>query len=246
MITLYHFTDDWGFDPSPFCLKLETYLKLAKVPFEKRVSFIAFMRAPKRKLPYIVDDGQVVDDSERIIEYLQSKYNISLDSWLTPAQCAMGHAVRRMLEDGTYWALLYSRWMEDKIWQGYKPVLFRAVPSPLRPIMAPFLRRDYRRRLYGQGLSRHGRDEIYAICAGDIESVSVLLGDKHFFFGDRVSSVDAVIYGFLGNAFYAPLETPPKGTIAQHANLVAYLNRIREIVQLPPTSEANAVSKYSR
>jgi len=35
MITLYHFADDWGFDPSPFCLKMETYLKLARVPFEK-------------------------------------------------------------------------------------------------------------------------------------------------------------------------------------------------------------------
>jgi hypothetical protein len=40
-----------------------------------------------------------------------------------------------------------------------------------------------------------------------------------------VSSIDAVVYGFLGNAFYAPLETPPKATIAKYPKLVAYLNR---------------------
>jgi glutathione S-transferase len=235
MITLYHFADDWGFDPSPFCLKLETYLKFARVPFEKRTSFIGLMRAPKRKLPYIVDDGKMVDDSECIIEYLKRNYQISLDSWLTPSQRATGHAVRRMLEDGTYWAVVYSRWVEDKVWRRYKPVAFRVVPTPLQPIMAPLQRREYKRRLYGQGLSRHTRDEIYAICANDIESVSVLLGDNEFFFGNKVSSVDAAIYGFLGNAFYAPLETPPQATIAKHANLVAYLNRIRKIVQMPPT-----------
>jgi glutathione S-transferase len=123
MITLYHFADDWGFDPSPFCLKLETYLKLARVPFEKRTSLVAFMRAPKKKLPYIVDDGQVVDDSEGVIEYLKRNYSVSLDGWLTPAQRATGHAVRRMLEDGTYWILIYSRWMENKNWRSYRPVL---------------------------------------------------------------------------------------------------------------------------
>ena len=147
-----------------------------------------------------------------------------------------------MLEEGTYWVLIYSRWMEDKNWRRYRPVLFGAVPSPLRSVMAEFVRRDYKRRLYGQGLSRHGRDEIYAICSKDIESVSALLGDNEFFFGDKVSSIDAVIYGFLGNAFYAPLETPPKATIAKHPNLVAYLNRIREIVQAPPTPKTNATT----
>jgi glutathione S-transferase len=245
MITLYHFADDWGFDPSPFCLKLETYLKFARVPFEKRISLVAFMRAPKKKLPYIVDDGQVVDDSQGIIEYLQRNYDVSLDSWLTPSQRAAGHAVRRMLEDGTYWILIYSRWMEDKNWRRFRPVLFGAIPSPLQSVMAGFVRRDYKRRLYGQGLSRHDHNQIYAIGANDIDSISVLLGDNEFFFGDKVSSVDAVIYGFLGNAFYAPMETPPKATIAKYPNLVAYLNRIREIVQVPPTSKANAATTNS-
>ena len=127
----------------------------------------------------------MVDDSQRTIEYLKRSYGITLDGWLTAAQCATGHAVRRMLEDGTYWTLIYSRWMEDKIWHRYKSVLFGAIPGTLQYVMVPFVRRHYKRRLYGQGLSRYGRDEIYAICANYIESVSTLLGGNEFFSATR-------------------------------------------------------------
>src|SRR5262245_29461483 len=69
MITLYHFSDVWEFDPSPYCLKTETYLRLAKIPFEKSASLAAFLKAPRKKLPYIVDDANVIADSELIIDY---------------------------------------------------------------------------------------------------------------------------------------------------------------------------------
>jgi hypothetical protein len=71
--------------------------------------------------------------------------------------------------------------MEDKMWRRYKSVLFGAIPSPLQSVKIPFVRRDYKRRLYGQEPSRHSRDEIYAMCANDIESLSTLLDDNEFF-----------------------------------------------------------------
>src|SRR5262245_6178117 len=103
MITLYHFSDAWEFDPSPFCLKVEAYFRLAQIPFEKTASLAAFLKAPRKKLPYIIDDGKVIADSETIIEYLKKKYDVWLDDWLTLEQRAISHTVRRMLEDGTYW-----------------------------------------------------------------------------------------------------------------------------------------------
>jgi hypothetical protein len=39
------------------------------------------------------------------------------------------------------------------------------------------------------------------------------------------------------------METPPKATIAKYPNLVAYLNRMREIVQIPPTSKTDALNQ---
>ena len=49
---------------SPFCLKLETYLRLAGIDYEVVRSNDA-RRAPKGKLPYIIDGDLTIGDSAR-------------------------------------------------------------------------------------------------------------------------------------------------------------------------------------
>ena len=61
MITLYTFGPAFGLpDPSPFVMKVETLLKMAKLPY--RTDQSGFTKAPKGKLPYIDDDGVIVAD----------------------------------------------------------------------------------------------------------------------------------------------------------------------------------------
>ncbi len=233
VITLYHFSDVWGFDPSPFCLKTETYFRLAKMPFEKKASIAAMFRAPKKKLPYIVDDGEVIADSEFIIEHLRRKYNVWLDDWLTPEQSATAHAVRRMLEDGTYWVLIFGRWMDPTVWTTYKHVVLSGIPTPMRYVAATMAQRAYKRSCYGQGISRYSRAEIHRIGEQDVDAVATILANKSYFLGDRPASIDAVVFGFLGQAYYAPLETDVKKAIASRPNLTDYLERIRGLVMGP-------------
>jgi glutathione S-transferase len=206
---------------------------MAKIPFESRISFAAVLRSPKRKLPYIIDDGEVIADSEFIIEHVKRKHNIWLDNWLTPAQSATAYTVRRMLEDGTYWIIIYGRWIEPAVWTTYKYVVFSWVPAPMRLAIAALANRDYKRRCYGQGIARYSRSEISHIAARDVETISTMLGENSFFFGERPASIDAVIFGFFGNAYYAPLQTDVKQAIGGHANLVAYLDRVRDLVKAP-------------
>lgn len=224
-----------GLDPSPYCAKVEAYLRLAHVPHTKQTSVLRLLRAPRRKLPYIDDHGTIVTDSDNIIRYLKSRYGDPLDEWLTPEGLALGHTVTRMLDDGTYWVGVYSRWMEELAWEIYKPVLFSGIPAPVRSVFAAVVRRDYKRRLDGQGLLRRPRDEIYALGARDVAAIATLLGRNQFLLGPRVSSFDAAVYGFLGNVFYAPIQGPLKDSISHHGELVAYLHRMREMVQLPPS-----------
>ncbi len=51
---------------SPFCLKVEMLLTSLELPFELEVQPDP-RKAPKGKLPYIVADGSVIVDSERMI-----------------------------------------------------------------------------------------------------------------------------------------------------------------------------------
>ena len=230
MITLHHFSDVWGFDPNPFCLKTESYMRLARIRFEKIASPGSMFRASEKKLPYIIDDGEVVAGSDTIIMHLRQKYNFWLDTWLNREQSGIAHAVSRMLEDGTYWVLTYSRWMEPNTYAKYRHVVLKKIPLPFRYTAAQIVRRAHKRACYHQGISRYSPAEIYQIGARDIQAVASALGGNLYFFGDRPASVDTVIYGFLGNVYFAPLETEPKKSVGRHSNLIAYLNRMRNLI----------------
>ncbi len=62
MITLYNFGPAFGLpDPRAFVMKVETLLKMAKLPY--RTDATGFAKAPKGKIPYIDDEGVVIPDS---------------------------------------------------------------------------------------------------------------------------------------------------------------------------------------
>ena len=66
MIILYTFGPYFDLpDPSPFVMKAEVLLKMADLPYETDTG--GFNKAPKGKLPYISDDGEIVADSTFIL-----------------------------------------------------------------------------------------------------------------------------------------------------------------------------------
>ncbi len=164
-IRLHKFGDAWGLpDGSPFCLKLEGFLREAAVPYEV-VPFDfsrSFRKAPKGKLPFIEDeDGTVVGDSSLIIARLSRRHGIDLDGGLDPRQRANSHAFRRMLDEHLYWVAVFSRWMEDVGWKTVQKTFFSAMPALLRPVATTLARRQVAAALQAQGLGRHSREEIY-------------------------------------------------------------------------------------
>lgn len=57
---------------SPFCCKLETWLRVAKIPYVV-VETGDPRTAPRRKLPYIEDEGVRIADSSLIVDHLSRK-----------------------------------------------------------------------------------------------------------------------------------------------------------------------------
>lgn len=226
-IQLYQFPTGMGMpNLSPFCLKLETWLKLAGLPYDIR--WLAnSAKAPAGKLPYIVDGDETICDSERIIARLSQKHGIDLDAELSAGQRAQAHALRRMLEENTYWGLVYSRWIDPQGWTQFWPVFFGKLPAPVRAIVTRLVRSQIRRDAWGHGMGRHPRADVYARAAADLQALSVLLGEQAFFFGAQPVTFDACAYGFLGNIGEPPMDTPLKTALQQHPNLVAYVARMR-------------------
>jgi glutathione S-transferase len=78
------------------------------------------------------------------------------------------------------------------------------------------------RLLHLQGLGRYGRDEIYAMGRADLRAAADLLGDRPFFLGERLTTIDAVAFGFLANVLLVPVETELKRIAQDLPNLVAW------------------------
>lgn len=227
MIKLHQFKPLWGIpNPSPFCVKVEAFMRMAKIPYETVVSPDP-RRAPKGKLPFIEDDGARIGDSTHILDYLRKKHGDPLgDGSLPPRSRAEAHAIKALFEDRMYFAGLYSRWVDDEGWPRTREML-SGMPPIISTIVPPLIRKGIRRRLLEQGLGRHSREEIYAFAVEDVGAASELLGDKPFFMGESAKSIDATAFGFLVQLISTPFTQPHCEAARARPNLVRYVDRIK-------------------
>lgn len=228
MIALFSYPELFGVaDNNPFGLKVFAFLKLSGLEFEHDHIFDS-RTAPRGQLPYIVDGGEVVGDSDTIIAHLGRKYRLDLDAALTPAQLHTGLLIRRMLDD-LYWVMSYSRWADERYWPLFRAAILETHPQVTAAAMDAA--RDYNaKRYYYQGIGRYAPEQVYARGLADLEVLAAMLGPDGCLFGPGPSSIDAGIYGFLANIHFYPIDTPLKQFLAAHANLVGHTERIHALV----------------
>jgi glutathione S-transferase len=226
MIRLHQFAPAFGLpNASPFCMKVEVYLRMAALPYETVNGNL--LKAPKGKLPFIEDGPLRVADSSLIIQHLQRVYGDPLDAALTPLQRAQGLALQRLFEEDLYWALLFTRWVEPAGWEKTRPAFFGSLPWPLSWLVPPLARRGLRGQLRGHGMGRHSREEIHALGCQDLGAVAELLADKPYMLGEQPSTLDATAYAFLANVLWAPVDSPLRAHAAARPNLLAYCQRMK-------------------
>ncbi len=212
--------------PSPFCLKLETWLRLASIEY-KAVGDFNPMKAPKGKAPYVtLDDGRVLADSAHIIETLTAELGIKLDVHLTPEQRAKSVLLQRTVEDHLYFCILHERWIRDEGFAILKHAYFSDMPMPLRAIVPLMVRRDIKKIGKAQGTSRHSDTEIWAAGVADIEALNVILGDDDFYGGTKPATMDAIVYGAVANLLWGPFPGPLQDAVAQRKRLVVWAERV--------------------
>jgi glutathione S-transferase len=228
MVELYQFPAAFGLpNVSSFCLKLETYLRMAEIPFTS-VYGIDMARAPKGKMPYIKDRDLVLGDSNFIIEHLKKTYGDRLDLKLTVTEQAISLALRRLIEENLYWVVIRDRWLEPENWELVKSAFFSELPPIVKSIVPNIARKNIQKQLHGHGMGKHSPDEIHAIGLADLGALSDFLGDKQFFFGGEPTSLDASAYGMLANILWSPFQSPLQDRARNLDNIVAFCTHIRD------------------
>lgn len=232
MLTVYVFGPGFGLsDTSPYVVKLETWLRMAKVPYRSERGDLR--KAPKKKLPYVADGSRLIADSGHIIEYLEEKHNDPLaEKKLSKHDRALSQALKSLFETDLYFIVVYLRWWNDDDFEIMKVPLASiiaaaGVPKFALPAIMALARRNARNIIEAQGTGGHAREEVYAMGRTLVESAAELLGDKKFFLGDTPSRIDASAYGMLATLMADPFDNPVKACAKGRQNLVDYCERIR-------------------
>jgi len=224
MLTLYSYPPLFGVaDNNGYGLKVFAFLKLAGVPFVHEHLFDA-SAAPRKQLPYIVEDGETIGDSETIIAHVARKHGLTIDAALSAAQRRTDHLVTRMLDD-LYWVMSYSRWKDDRYYPQFRDAFVAQHPQ-LDPTGLDKARDYNAQRYYYQGIGRYTPDQAYARGLTDLEVLAELVPVQGYVHGPAPTSLDAGIYGFIANIHFYPIETPLKVFVSAHPNLVRHCEAI--------------------
>jgi glutathione S-transferase len=226
-LTLYQFPGPWDvFSASPFCAKLEAFLRWQQVP-HKAVTVSRLKGAPKGKVPYIEDANGKRGDSNLIIDYLCSAYGLSPDAALSAEQKAVARSITYLCEESIYRIMAYMRFVDSEGWAKMQALLFAKYPAVVRWLVAPRIHAYVKKQLTQQGIARHSRDEIVAIGRRDVDALSAMLGNKPYFFGEDMTSVDITVFSVIGNLITGPFQHEVALHAASHPNLAAHMQRVK-------------------
>lgn len=227
-LTAYHLPGRWGLvSASPFCLKLDAFLRMTGIPHRSVTAATPFA-GPKKKAPWIEHEGRTIGDSAFIIAYLIERFGKDPDAALTPAQRGQAVAIQRLVEENLYWAMVYDRWVREENWPILKGSVLGDIAAPVRALIAPLARRGVKKQLAGHGMGLHSDAEIQAIAARDLAALAAMLGDQDWFFGAEPSLADATVFSLLANIRFVEFVSPMQVMIAGHENLARHTDRFRD------------------
>jgi glutathione S-transferase len=230
MITLYSYPVLFGTaDNNGYGLKVFAFMRLARLPFVHEHIFDA-SAAPRGQLPYIVDDGNFVGDSESIVAYLINRYQLTIDAALTARERRLNLLVARLLDD-LYWVMSYSRWKDERYWPQFRDALKREHPS-LTDDGLTKAKEFNAQRYYYQGIGRFDAEAAMARGVADLAALANLIPRQGYVHGDRPTSIDAGIYGFVANIYFYDIDTPLKEFVVSHHGLAQHCRTIHAAVSL--------------
>jgi glutathione S-transferase len=228
MITLYSYPTLFGVaDNNGYGLKVFTFLRLTHVPFVHEHIFDA-SAAPRGQLPYMVDDGETIGDSETIIAHLIGKYRLAIDAKLNTRQHDVSLLITRMLDD-LYWVMSYSRWKDERYWPLFRDALMREHPTLTTEGLQKAREFNFQ-RYHFQGIGRYAPEGAYARGLADLKVLADLVPASGYVHGPAPTSIDAGIYGFIANIWFYDIDTPLKQFVGSQKNLVRHCTEIHQMV----------------
>ncbi|KAK0395022.1 hypothetical protein QR680_001071 [Steinernema hermaphroditum] len=209
---------------SPFCLKLETWLRANKIAYEVVPSFT--LRSSKGLLPFVELNGREIADSQYIIFELEKHFGIK--STLNKEQEGIARAIDRLVDGNTFFAIIYSKIVENSSKFLAKDASGMPIPSFLVPLIGHFFGQKVNARIKANGLGKFPPSVIYDQLRRDLAAVDGILGDKDYICGSQPSIADYTFFGHVASSYFLPYDQPITDMLNhEFPRLLTLLKRIR-------------------
>jgi len=81
--------------------------------------------------------------------------------------------------------------------------------------------------LWVQGVLRHSDQDIIEAGISDWRAVLAVMSEGPFFFGERPTTTDAIVFATLASTVLTPIESPIRDFLKSHPPCVSYAERMR-------------------
>ncbi|XP_052722081.1 failed axon connections homolog [Crassostrea angulata] len=206
---------------TPFAVKLETYLRMTKVPFMTE-NDSARNKSSKGKMTWIEYNGQEVADSEFCIQFINKIFNIDMDKNFSDEEIGAGRAIQRMVDEHLYWTVALRRWVFDPE-HGIDVKKHMKVPWIFFRIVGNMVKKQS----YAQGVGRHTEEEVMQVMDEDLQALSKFLGKKKFMLGEQASQTDCAVFGMLSQIHWHSFGGAGEKLYKKYPNLIAYCERMK-------------------
>lgn len=210
----------WNFIPSPLpaCIKVETYCRMMKIPYEN-----VYKTGTDQKLPYLEYQGET--KKHNLLSFLNSKFEVDADANLSDKDKACSRAFQCMVEENTFWSLMYYRWV-DNFAETKK--YFKGLDVVRKNVRPKLDQGKCVKCLEAHEIGKHNKEEIYAIGEKDLRALSSFLDDKEFFMGSDPSTIDCTMFGLLSCLLYTAESSPLAKVVKEDLkNLVDFCDRMK-------------------
>ncbi|KAL7642995.1 UNVERIFIED_CONTAM: hypothetical protein RMT77_006284 [Armadillidium vulgare] len=220
---------------SPYCLKVETWLRLAGLKYEN-VDHRLKYKSKKGQLPFVEVNGEEIADSAIIIKELGQRYNTDLDAGLSAEQRNVAHANISMIENHLAWVVKWWRCKCPGDWVraaklNLQQALNTRIPNAVLNFAFKLRYRQAAKKVRAHGIGVHKPEEIEEFGHNDLKVLSDLLGDKQFFFGDSPTTLDVVAFANLAQVAFLDKEVnySLRDWMQENCtNLVSFCERMKE------------------
>jgi glutathione S-transferase len=226
-IVLYQFPPISGFPSmSPFCIKVQMAFNRKGLEFELISTLFAKRHNPRGKLPFVVWDGENLEDSSAIVQAIDQRGTGPSLIPDDPRLAADAHLLEDWSDESLYWYGAYAKFADPEGWSLFRPHVVAMVPAAMRLLAPRMIRRSLVKKLEAQGLLTRSPELVRAEFERHVAALSARLESGPYLLGDAMYMADLSVVAMLW-----PLtgDTTPwfQRAIEAHPALVQYIARVR-------------------